>query len=130
MKWEVRVCLSQKMILTFFLYHSEVWSILHHQSMRPIHWRILLIAFIHCFPHFSVAFHRQLCVFLIFISFLHELSNLRSRILCNQKHKLGISNCQQNCALQENPWNAFIWWLVLSRQPKSFEVFCKILLKK
>ena len=81
---EVRVCLSQKMIPTFFLYHSEVWGILHHQSMRPIHWRILLIAFIHCFPHFSVAFHRQLCVFLIFISFLHELSNLRSRILCNQ----------------------------------------------
>ena len=127
---EVRVCLSQKMIPTFFLYHSEVWSILHHQSMRPIHWRILLIAFIHCFSHFSVAFHRQLCVSLIFISFLHELSNLRSRILCNQKHRLGISNCQQNCALQENPWNAFIWWLVLSRQPKSFEVFCKILLKK
>ena len=51
------------------------------------------------FWYFFIVFLHKICVFVIFISFFDKVSNFRNRILTNQKRKLVVSNCQQNCML-------------------------------
>ena len=58
---------------------------------------MLLNAFIYFFVIFVVAFHQKICVFIILISFFDGVSNLRNRILTNQKRELVVSNFQWNC---------------------------------
>ena len=41
------------------------------------------------FWHVFVAFHQKICVFTIFISFYDKVSNLRNKILTNQKRMFG-----------------------------------------
>ena len=41
-----------------------------------------------------VVFQQNICVFIIFISFFDKVSNLRNRILTNQKPKLEIGDFQ------------------------------------
>ena len=45
-------------------------------------------------------FVKKLC-FIIFISLFDKVSNLRNKVLTNQKPKLLIKNCQWNCLLQQ-----------------------------
>ena len=54
---------------------------------------MLLYIFI-LFWHF---FHHKICVFMIFISFFDEISNIRCRILTNQTEELVIRSCHWNC---------------------------------
>ena len=63
------------------------------------------------FLEIFVVFHQKICVFIIFISFFDEVSNLR--ILTNQKPELLIRNCQCNCMListASNMVNCLFQW--------------------
>ena len=91
-----RVCSADKIIPIYFLRISNVWSILHHWSAGKVHKKMLLNAFFFFF-FFFFFFHHKIFVFIIFISFLDEVSNFRNRILTSQKHELVVSNCQWNC---------------------------------
>ena len=48
------------------------------------------LAFLFCFSSLNVS------VFIIFLSFFHEVSNFRNTILTNQKHEFVVSNCHWN----------------------------------
>ena len=85
-----RVCSAGKIIPIYFLRISNVWSILHPLSAGKVHKKMLLNSFF-------FFFHHKIFVFIIFISFLDEVSNFRNRILTSQKHELVVSNCQWNC---------------------------------
>ena len=58
---------------------------LHHRSVRRIHSKECYILFTYAFLAFFCCFHEDICVFIIFISFFDEVSNLCNRILTNQK---------------------------------------------
>ena len=63
------------------------------------------------FLEIFVVFHQKICVFIIFISFFDEVSNLR--ILTNQKPELLIRNCQCNYMListASNMVNCLFQW--------------------
>ena len=65
---------------------------------------MFLFTFLAFFFCFVFVFHHEFCGFIIFISFLEEVSNFCNRILINQKHELVVCNCQWNCM------NDFISW--------------------
>ena len=44
-----------------------------------------------------VVFQQNIYFYFIFISFFDKVSNLRNRILTNQKPKLEIGDCHWNC---------------------------------
>ena len=52
-----------------------------------------------------VVFHHKICTFIIFISFVDDVSKFRNRILTNRKHELVVSNCQQNCMVILKPYS-------------------------
>ena len=91
-----RVCSSDKTSPIFFLCLSKVWSIFCHWLVGRVHKKMLLNAFMYFFSIFFVVFHHKICVFIIFISFSDEISNLCNRTLSNQKLELVVSN-QRNC---------------------------------
>ena len=49
------------------------------------------------FYSFFVVFHHKTCVFIIFIFFFDKVSNLRNKILTNQKQELVVRHRQWNC---------------------------------
>ena len=53
----------------------------------------------------AVVFHHKISVFIIFISFVDDVSKFRNRILTNRKHELVVSNCQQNCMVILKPYS-------------------------
>ena len=58
---------------------------------------MLLNAFIYFFGNFFFFFIIKFVFLSFWILFFDEVSNLRNRILTNQKRELAVSNCQWNC---------------------------------
>ena len=82
----------------YFLRLSEVWSMLHG-SVGRFQNKECYIMFCIRFRDIFIVFHYEICVFIIFVSFLHEVSNFRNRKLTNQNQQLMIRNCQWNFML-------------------------------
>lgn len=63
-------------------------------------WRMLLNVYIYIFDLFSLSSKNVVfinVIFIIFISFLVEVSNFRNKIWTNQKSELVMRNCHWNC---------------------------------
>ena len=73
----------------------------HHGSVVQVQGKESYFIFAYTFVAFVVVvvvvFHQKICVFIIFISFSHEVSNFRNKILTNLIPELMIRNCQWNC---------------------------------
>ena len=76
-----------------FLRISKIWSILHHGSVGQFQSKECYYMLTYTFWHLFLVFQQNLCVFIIFISFYDEVSNLRNRILTNEKPELMRRNC-------------------------------------
>ena len=86
-----------------FLRLSNVWSMLHHGIVWWAQNKGCNFTFT-CkfFCLFFVVFHDKICVFIIFVSFLDQVSKFWNKVLTNQKPELVMRNNS------ETVWVTFI----------------------
>ena len=91
---------TENFLLPIFLGFSKVSSMLHHGPVGRVHSKECYFIFTYTFLAFFFVLHQKKCVFIIFISFAGDVSDLRNRILTNQKPEWMRRNCQ---------WNSMFW---------------------
>ena len=82
----------QFLITYIFSVSLKFGSMLHHGSMGRVQSKECYFMFTYTFSVFFI----KKCDFIIFISFLDEVSNLSTRIWTNQKPESVVRNCQRN----------------------------------
>ena len=83
----------------YFLCISKVWNMLHQWEMGRVQIKECYVMFTYNFVAFFCCFSSKNCIFIVFVSFFDEVSNLHNRILTSQKPEFVIRNCQWNCML-------------------------------